>query len=97
MNIYQETSSPRLGHRCTHRLWEEREGRDRDGSSRTQLQKRQNSEIQRGKDKRGQEWQAESAKGRAEGWAVLTRPWAAAITLLGEQIQAPTDLTVQNA
>lgn len=36
------------------------------------------------------------AKGRAEGWALFTRPQAAAITLLGELIQAPSDFTAQN-
>lgn len=50
----------------------------------------------RGEKTRGDSSDWHRVKGRAEGWALFTHPQAAAITLLGELIQAPSDSTAQN-
>lgn len=96
MNIYQENVFQWLAHRRTHRLWKERqrEGMEMETagrSSRSTKRWRVREEKTRGD---RSDWHR--AKGRAEGWALFTRPQAAAITLLGELIQAPNDSTAQN-
>lgn len=57
-------------------------GKQQDAAPETQKR-----ETQRKRREDWSEWP--TAKGRAEGWALLTHPQAAALTLLGDRIQAP--------
>lgn len=82
-NVFQS-----LAHRHTQRLWKESQKRTGDGETAgcsSRSTKRGYSEEKTRED--WSEWH--TAKGRAEGWALFTHPQAAALTLLGDRIQAP--------